>query len=175
MKRNKFKILLLSSLLFGFSSLGFADDTATASDDSVKSENSVQPDKAEKTEKVGKTLLPLIKRDNNGVVFTDPQKTIMVKSSSPTFSVILQSNPTTGYSWSLKSYDNVLIRPISKKFYPSKSGLIGAGGYEKWIFAVKSAGFVVPQTTSITLIYARPWDLQGAQATNFKVVTANDN
>lgn len=187
MKKNILKIFLLSTLVFGFSSLGFADDeTATdnyssnSSDENAQSDT-VKADKTDKTEsqkaeKTSNKILPLIKRnDNNGVVFTDPQKTILVKKSSPSFSVILQSNPTTGYSWSLKSYDNVLVHPISRKFYPSKSGLVGAGGYEKWVFSVKPAGFVVPQTTSITLIYARPWDLQGAQATNFKVVTANDN
>lgn len=108
---------------------------------------------------------------NNNVNVSDPQKPIVVKKNQPIFSIILQSNRTTGFSWSLKSYDTSLIKPVSSVYFPPKHGLMGAGGYEKWIFAVKPAGFVVPQTTSITLIYARPWDLQGAQATNFKVVT----
>ena len=69
-----------------------------------------------------------------------------------------------------------LIKPISRKYYPVKPGLAGSGGYEKWVFAIKNPiGFVVPYTTSITLLYARPWDLQGARALNFKVVTTYDN
>ncbi|EKE01223.1 MAG: hypothetical protein ACD_21C00189G0005 [uncultured bacterium] len=104
--------------------------------------------------------------------FTDPLKSIMVKKSNPVFSIIIKSNPTTGYSWLLKSYDANLITPIGRKFYqPADRKLVGAPGYEKWTFRVKAAGFVVPQTTSIVLIYARPWDEQGAQATNFKVIT----
>ena len=110
------------------------------------------------------------------VGFTDPSKPIVVKQTDPGFSIILQSNPTTGYSWFLKSYDTDLISPISRKFYPSTNKkLVGAPGYEKWNFRVKSSGFAVPQVTNIVLIYARPWEDQGAQATNFKVVITNDN
>lgn len=111
----------------------------------------------------------------NGIDYTDPQKPLMVKRSQPTFVVTLQSNPTTGFSWALKTYDQNFIRPVSKVFYPAKNGLIGAGGYEKWTFMVRPNAFVVPQTTSITLIYSRPWEMEGAQALTFKVVTTNDS
>ena len=110
------------------------------------------------------------------VVFTDSSKTIVVKQSEPIFSIILQSNPTTGYSWALKNYDASLILPVSNKFYPpTNKKLMGAPGYEKWTFRVKPSGFIVPQLTNITLIYLRPWDEQGAQVINFKVVTNNAN
>lgn len=103
--------------------------------------------------------------------FTDPQKPIVVKQSTPNFVITISSNPTTGYIWSLKNYENNLIKPVSHKYYPPPAKLMGASGYEQWFFTVKPAGFVVPHTTNITLIYARPWELQGAQASNFKVVT----
>lgn len=112
----------------------------------------------------------------NGITYTDPLKTIVVKKTQPEFAITIQSNPTTGYSWSLKSYDANIIVPVSRKYFPAANKkLIGAGGYEKWIFRVRPEGFVVPQTTSLTLLYSRPWDQQGAQATNFKVVTVNDD
>ncbi len=114
--------------------------------------------------------------DNKNAKFTNPSKSIIVERSNPVFSIVVQSNPTTGYAWLLKSYDTTLISPISHKFYPSTDkNLIGTPGYEKWTFRIKSSGFVVPQTTSITLIYARLWEMQDAQPTNFKVVTRNDN
>lgn len=114
---------------------------------------------------------------NNKVNFTDPSKSIIVKKSNPVFSIVLQSNPTTGYSWFLKNYDKNLVSPISRKFTaPADKKIVGAPGYETWTFRIKKpSGFVVPQVTSIILIYARPWEDQGAQATNFKVVTTNDN
>jgi len=108
--------------------------------------------------------------------FTDPLKSIMVKQSQPVFSVVLKSNPTTGYSWLLKNYDSELITPVRSKFFKSTSKkLVGAPGYEKWTFRVKPKGFVVPQMTNIVLVYTHPWDDQGAQATNFRVVTINAN
>ncbi|MEI8055119.1 MAG: protease inhibitor I42 family protein [bacterium] len=113
---------------------------------------------------------------NKNVEFTNPSKPIVVEKSNPIFSITIQSNPTTGYSWLLKNYDATLISPISSKFYPpTNKKLVGAPGYEKWTFRVKSSGFVVPQTTSITLLYARSWEMQDVQPTNFKVVTRNDN
>jgi len=121
-------------------------------------------------------FISVIYADKKGDV-TDPQKPIVVKSSQPTFALTLSSNPTTGYAWFLKSYDTEIIKPLGKKFYPAKSQskLLGAGGYEVWNFMVKPNGFTVPQTTNITLIYTRPWELQGAQVNNFKVVTSNDS
>ena len=108
------------------------------------------------------------------VTFSDPMKSVIVKKSSPVFEIILRSNPTTGYSWLLKSYDSNLIVPVAHRFYPPEDKkLVGASGYEKWVFQVKPTGFTVPQLTSITLIYIRPWEEQGAQAINFKVVTNN--
>lgn len=113
---------------------------------------------------------------NGANIISDPLKTIIVKKTAPYFTLTLQSNPTTGFTWSLKSYDNSIVVPISRKFYPPQvKKLIGAGGTEKWVFKVKPEGFVVPQTTSVVLIYARYSDQQGANAVNFKVVTVDGN
>jgi len=117
-------------------------------------------------------LLTLKVYAEDKVVFTDPLKAILVKKSEPIFTITLQSNPTTGYSWALKGYDPKIIVPLKRKFYPATNHkLLGAPGYEKWVFKIKPEGFTVPQLTSITLIYFRPWDDQGIQAINFRVVT----
>ena len=107
--------------------------------------------------------------------FTDPTKIIAVDESKPVFKVVLQANPTTGYSWVLKGYDDSLLVPIGRKFYPANSKrLVGAPGREEWTFKVRPSGFVVPQITSVTLVYLRPWDEQGAQTLTFKVVTSGE-
>lgn len=109
------------------------------------------------------------------VVFSDPSAAIIVDKSNPVFKIILQANPTTGYSWSLKNYDHNLIMPVKHKYYPPKGKkLLGAPGYEKWTFKVLPKGFFVSHMTIITLVYVRPWDGQGAQVTNFRVVTKKD-
>ena len=104
------------------------------------------------------------------VIFSDP---IVVVKAKPEFTIILQANPTTGYSWSLKNYDAHVLVPVERKVVPPvNKKLMGAPGYEEWTFKVKSDGFVVPQTTTIVLIYSRPWEETGAQASSFKVVTS---
>lgn len=115
-------------------------------------------------------------KNKKKIVFSDPLKTIVVKKSNPIVRITLPANPTTGYSWSLKSYDNNIVVPVTRKFFPpSSKKLTGAPGYEVWTFRVNLKGFVVPQITSINLIYLRPWDEQGAQVLSFKIVTSNDN
>lgn len=119
-------------------------------------------------------LLISVTHAEDKIAFTDPLKTIVVKKSESTFTIILQSNPTTGYLWALKNYDPKIVAPLRHKFYPlTKHKLLGAPGYEKWEFKIKPKGFTVPRLTSITLIYFRPWEDQGAQALNFRVVTKN--
>ena len=89
--------------------------------------------------------------------FTDPNKAIQVRRSSPIIFLKLRSNPTTGYSWFLVQYDHHLIRPMVRKYVPAMSELVGASGYDVWEFSVKPDAFVVPQMTQVTLRYLRPW------------------
>jgi inhibitor of cysteine peptidase len=103
--------------------------------------------------------------------FTDPSKSIMVDKSSPTFTIKLQSNPSTGFSWFLVKYDSNLITPISHKYIAPDTKLVGAPGYEEWVFKADPRALVVPQITKIQLAYTRPWNLEGYRTTTFKVVT----
>jgi predicted secreted protein len=66
----------------------------------------------------------------------------------------LESNQTTGYSWQLaQSPDPTIAIAAGSQYFPSGSGLIGAGGMECWTFQGVGAG-----TTSIQLNYARPFE-----------------
>ena len=170
MKKNKLCfIALIGVVLCLIGTVSFAE---TSGDEAVPVAvaSSADSNSSPVVDNNKKTLLHF---GNNGIIYSDPQKPVVVKKGSPSFTITLQSNPSTGYSWSLKAIDSELIKPISRTFHAGKAGLAGAPGYEKWVFAVKPYGFIVPQTTNLTLIYARPWDLQGAQAVNFKVVTVN--
>jgi predicted secreted protein len=114
-----------------------------------------------------------IKNNAEKLVFTDPQKPIVVSKSSPIITVKLKSNPTTGYSWYLTKYDSMLIEPLSGSYIRPVSQLAGAPGYILWKFKVKPAAFTVPVITRISLIYARPWDLTDATSNQLVVVTEN--
>lgn len=90
-------------------------------------------------------------------VFTDSTKAIQVVRSSPTVTLKLKSNPSTGYSWFLVQYDQSVMTPISRKFFPGAKEMPGAPGYEIWRFSVNRHAFFVPQITHLTLKYLRPW------------------
>ncbi len=103
---------------------------------------------------------------------SNPQKSIMVAQKEPQFTIILPSNPTTGYSWFIEAYDANLLTLVKHRYNPPTNAMPGAGGFEAWIFAVKPEAFAAPQVTKINLIYARPWNISTttSKKTTFTVV-----
>jgi inhibitor of cysteine peptidase len=114
---------------------------------------------------------PVTKPDANGI-YTEDKQNILVTTNQPVFTIKLKSNPTTGFSWFLREYDNSLITPVKHSYQAPTQQLVGAAGFELWTFKVKPAGFVVPQQTTIRLIYARPWQsADSATQIVFRVTT----
>ncbi|RDI48738.1 hypothetical protein AQULUS_08980 [Aquicella lusitana] len=112
------------------------------------------------------------KTDQKNTVYTEDKQNITVDRAHPEFTIKLKSNPTTGYAWFLREYDANLISPVKHSFQKPEQNLMGAPGYEIWTFRVKPQGFLVPQQTTIRMIYARPW--QGADSSTqlvFRVTT----
>lgn len=104
--------------------------------------------------------------------YTEDKPSVTVDPHQPTFIIKLKSNPTTGYSWFLREYNNNLLLPVKHAYQHPDAKLAGAGGFELWTFRMKPAGFIVPQQTTIRFIYARPW--QGADNSTqvvFRVTT----
>jgi predicted secreted protein len=68
------------------------------------------------------------------------EKTLSL-TSGQTFSIILDSNPTTGYAWKLIAMpDPAIVRFESRDFIPSSSRL-GAAGEEVWRFRTIGPGY----------------------------------
>ena len=113
---------------------------------------------------------PMDKQESS--YYTEEKTNIMVSANHPTFSIKLKSNPTTGFMWILREYDSNLITPVKRQFVQPTKKLIGAPGYEIWTFKAKPEALVVPQQTTIRLIYARPWQgSEGATQLVFHVTT----
>lgn len=113
--------------------------------------------------------LPVFSAEQSKVVFTSPKNPITITQKHPTFTITLQSNPTTGFSWQLISYDKNLIEFVGHQFVaPRNKKLIGAPGYETWTFKAKK-NVVTDQTTQIILQYARPWTKDNATKTRFTI------
>lgn len=69
------------------------------------------------------------------------------------FFVALDSNVTTGYSWTAAIGDGTVASTEGSVYQPPASQAMGAGGQQIFIFRASRAG-----TTSIAFTYARPFD-----------------
>ena len=68
-----------------------------------------------------------------------------------TFTISLESNPTTGYSWQAE-FDAESLELVNEDF-TSDSTLLGAGGVQKFDFrALKQGQF------QVKMVYKRPWE-----------------
>lgn len=91
--------------------------------------------------------------DTTAKEYSDPAAPVKVDAGTE-FSLVLASNPGTGYSWSLASAPEVhVVQPTGSGYRPSSPGLPGSGGSETWTFKAVGKG-----KTTIFLRYARPWE-----------------
>jgi predicted secreted protein len=105
-------------------------------------------------------------------VYTDSGKTIIVSQKMPQFTIRLAANPTTGYSWFLTDYSPQFIKVLTHAYHPAISQIAGASGHEEWTFAVNPNTFAAPQVIKISLLYARPWNLNdNNKSVIFTVIT----
>ena len=91
--------------------------------------------------------------NGGGKEYRDPSVPIVVEKGEE-FSIVLESNPTTGYRWMLqKELDEKIITLQKMEFEEPESDLLGAPGEERWTFQAEGLG-----RTTIELKYARPWE-----------------
>ncbi|WP_414469413.1 protease inhibitor I42 family protein [Methanobacterium sp. ACI-7] len=81
----------------------------------------------------------------------EKQLTLKVNSK---FSVKIESNPSTGYTW-IPEYDLDSLKLIKSKYIPPKIDnlTVGAPGTQKFVFKALKTG-----ETDITMKHIRPWD-----------------
>ncbi len=71
--------------------------------------------------------------------------------------ISLPANPTTGYRWTVISYDKSLFHLDTSKFLPPDSKLIGAGGTMVFNFTIlKQERY--PKSSTLCFSYARLWE-----------------
>ena len=84
------------------------------------------------------------------------------------FSITLNANHTTGYSWRLaKPLDPAMLRQISDDYHAATSGAVGAPGEEVWTFESVAAGNV-----ELDFEYVRPFekDAKPAKTAKYSIV-----
>jgi inhibitor of cysteine peptidase len=77
--------------------------------------------------------------------------------------VTLDSNATTGYSWSLaQNSDDTVLNETGNQYIAPQTTLVGAGGKEEWTFKALKKG-----TSTISMGYSRPWETGTPPAETF--------
>jgi inhibitor of cysteine peptidase len=87
------------------------------------------------------------------------------------FTITLDSNPTTGYQWQIvKALDTGLMELIDSEFIAPKTDLVGAPGKENWHFKAIKSGKAI-----ISFEYVRPWekDELPVQVESFIIIIRN--
>ena len=85
------------------------------------------------------------------------------------FTVTLDSNATTGYSWELKEIsDTGILEKTDNKYVAPTSSLMGAGGKEVWTFKA-----LAPGTTTLSMEYSQPWAGGQKAAKNFTLTVVS--
>lgn len=69
------------------------------------------------------------------------------------FTVALDSNPSTGYSWQIVAFDQAVVTLISSEFKRADKPMPGVSGKQIWTFKAVGKG-----ETSIAFKYSRPWE-----------------
>jgi predicted secreted protein len=95
--------------------------------------------------------LPLAACTTGPSEFSDPAVPIEVKVGEE-FAIVLESNATTGYRWTLTAgLETSIVRLLITEYRAGNSGgLVGAGGKEYWRFGAEGRG-----TTLIPMSYTR--------------------
>jgi predicted secreted protein len=82
------------------------------------------------------------------------------------FNITLDSNPTTGYSWTV-DFDYHFLVKVNESYSKSQPGLIGSGGQQIFTFTPIHAG-----QTIISAVYKRPWENIVADERTFSIIVS---
>jgi predicted secreted protein len=72
---------------------------------------------------------------------TDPETAIQAQAGRE-FTIVLESNPTTGYHWDIVGeLDGAVVEFVSQEYQSTSApGLVGGGGLDVWTFKAVGAG-----------------------------------
>ena len=79
--------------------------------------------------------------------------------------VMLQGNPSTGYSWAIDSLDSTILEESAKPEFEPDSDLAGAGGEFTFHFEALKSG-----ETNLRLIYHRSWEKDKKPSDTFEII-----
>ena len=98
------------------------------------------------------------------LVEADNGKIVDLKTGE-TFTISLEGNPTTGYSWEVSGIDPAVVEQVGEPDYKSDSSLIGSGGMSTFTFKAVASG-----SAPVMLVYHRSWEKDVAPMYEYEVM-----
>lgn len=86
-------------------------------------------------------------------IFTGADSVITV-SEGENFTIMMASNPSTGYSWHINFIDKDMLNNTGKDYKGSNDNKPGSGGEETWFFEAVKKG-----ETKLVFFYSRSMDI----------------
>jgi inhibitor of cysteine peptidase len=83
--------------------------------------------------------------------------------SGETFTITLESNPATGYTWE-EEHDSSMLEVLRANDFRAGSDAVGAGGTEAFEFRA-----LRPGETEIRFQYKRAWEEEPAEERRYRV------
>ncbi len=90
-------------------------------------------------------------------MYANPVISIDINTKSPSFIISLHANATTGYQWSVVSFNKGLFHLISSEYKRSNTQLVGSGGVMVFRFALNKQQ-TYPKSSAFTFSYGRSWE-----------------
>lgn len=109
---------------------------------------------------------PLMEPSESYVIKGDKlevENIIQAKLNSP-FNISFDSNPTTGYVWTV-DFDSRFLNKIREGYVSSQPRLIGSGGQQFFTFTPIHLG-----KTTVSAVYKRPWENIAADERTFSII-----
>lgn len=87
--------------------------------------------------------------------------------------IVLDENPTTGYTWAITIDNQNILSLANDSYVPTKTNdkIVGSGGFHTYIFQAKSPGIAI-----ITFDLGQQWSggEKGAKTKKFQVTVGQD-
>jgi inhibitor of cysteine peptidase len=93
----------------------------------------------------------------------DTGSTVALRAGD-TMEVVLDGNPTTGFSWETAAIDASVLKQLGEPGFEPYTNLIGSGGKFTFRFQAVSSG-----QTLLRLVYHRPWETEVPPEKTFEV------
>lgn len=91
-------------------------------------------------------------------------KSISVDASCSRFEVKLPANPSTGFLWTLDSYDTERFTYLETEYIAAPTTRMGTSGTRIFYFKPKE-GINCPESTTLRFLYGRSWESDSNSST----------